>query len=550
MEKNITKKALRLEGMTCTSCEMRIENELRKTEGVREAKASYKTQILAVSYDEARIRLKDIIKAIEALGYDVKGEVRESEIPGSSKDVKSAKSPRSAKSAKSTSDKKSGTGAESNAEKNPNHQLVIIGILILGLYLIIKNTIGFNFIPEVSPNMGYAVLFAVGLLTSLHCVAMCGGINLSVCISGVSSVSGGQDSSRFSKLAPSFLYNTGRVVSYTVIGGIVGALGSVFSISNAGSAFISILAGIFMVIMGLNMLNIFPRLRKLNPHMPKAFAGKIHSGKKNKGPFVVGLLNGLMPCGPLQAMQLYALGTGSFVAGALSMFAFSLGTVPLLFAFGAVSSFLSARFTKKMLKASAMLVIVLGFAMVSRGFAFAGIAAAPSPVGTAATENSDANTAQVSGEVQEIETVLEPGSYPPLTVQAGIPVKWTILAEPGSLNGCNNKIVMPEYGIEQKLYEGENVITFIPEETGRFGYSCWMGMIRSSITVTEGTQGDNGAAGNEGTTDPEGAADAEGTTDAEGAADAEGTADTEDPAGAETPAEIENTGLPAGCCDL
>lgn len=540
MEKQITKKSLRLEGMTCTSCEMRIENELKKMDGVLEATAGYKTQILEVSYDEERIRLADIIKTIEVLGYDVKGEVevRETEIPGSSKDAKSeknAKSAKNAKNAKSTSVRKSGTGSERNAKKNSNHQLVIIGILMLGFYLIIKNTIGFNFIPEISPNMGYAVLFAVGLLTSLHCVAMCGGINLSVCVSGGSD---GQDSGRFSKLAPSLLYNAGRVVSYTVIGGIVGALGSVFSISNTGSAFISIMAGIFMVIMGLNMLNIFPWLRRLNPHMPKVFAGKIHSGKKNKGPFVVGLLNGLMPCGPLQAMQLYALGTGSFLAGALSMFAFSLGTVPLLFAFGAVSSFLSARFTKKMLKASAMLVIVLGFAMVSRGFAFAGIATGPSPAGTAATGSTDANTAQVNGEVQEIETVLEPGSYPPLTVQAGVPVKWTILAEPGSLNGCNNKIVMPEYGIEQKLYEGENVITFTPEETGRFGYSCWMGMIRSSVTVTESARGDNGAAGNES------------AADAGRAVDTEGTTGTEDPAGTETPAEIDNTGLPAGCCGL
>jgi len=81
------------------------------------------------------------------------------------------------------------------------------------------------------------------------------------------------------------------------------------------------------------MLNIFPVLRKITPRMPKIFGRKI-SNAKNKGPLLVGLLNGFMPCGPLQAMQLYALGTGSFIAGATSMFMFSLGTVPLMFGLG------------------------------------------------------------------------------------------------------------------------------------------------------------------------------------------------------------------------
>ena len=75
-----------------------------------------------------------------------------------------------------------------------------------------------------------------------------------------------------------------------------------------------------MVIMGINMLGIFPWLRKFTPRMPKAFAKPIGREKaRSKSPLIVGLLNGLMPCGPLQAMQVYALSTGSPFAGALSM---------------------------------------------------------------------------------------------------------------------------------------------------------------------------------------------------------------------------------------
>ena len=76
------------------------------------------------------------------------------------------------------------------------------------------------------PKHGFGILFVVGLLTSLHCIAMCGGINLSQC---VSYKFGNDENARFSKLRPSILYNGGRVISYTIIGGIVGTMGSVVS---------------------------------------------------------------------------------------------------------------------------------------------------------------------------------------------------------------------------------------------------------------------------------------------------------------------------------
>jgi len=223
-----------------------------------------------------------------------------------------------------------------------------------------------------------------------------------------------------------------------------------------------------------------------------------------------------MPCGPLQAMQLYALGTGSFIAGSLSMLAFSLGTVPLLFAFGALGSLLSSKFSKNMIKASAMLVIVLGFVMVNRGVAFTGFSmnlfAAQSSSKTSGTGNDSQNTAVVSNNVQEIKSTLESGQYPAITVQAGVPVKWTITADAKNLNGCNNQIVIPQYNVKQKLVAGDNVITFTPTKAGTFGYSCWMGMIRSNITVVD---------------------------------DLKSTGTTQ---GTQTPANVDNSGIPQGCC--
>ena len=84
------------------------------------------------------------------------------------------------------------------------------------------------------------------------------------------------------------------------------------------------------------------------------------------------------------------------------------------------------------------------------------------------------------------------GAYTPITVQRGVPVEWTIVADADRLNGCNNEIVVPAYGLTVALQPGENVVEFTPGESGAVTYSCWMGMIRSSIYVVDSLE--DGAA--------------------------------------------------------
>lgn len=399
MEQRLIKKVLKIEGMTCTSCEMLIEKALNKLDGVVEAKAIYSSSSVFITYDANVLKLEQIIGTIEKLDYKVLNKSEAEAVPK--------------------------PNAERPAEyKMTINQLLGISIILFALYVIIKNTVGFNFVPEINQSMGYGILFFVGLLTSLHCVAMCGGINLAQCVSY--KVDSG-DTSKLSRLKPSLLYNSGRVVSFTIIGGVVGALGSGISFSGAAKGIVAVISGVFMVIMGLNMLNIFPWLRKFNPRMPKIFGKKIHNNNGKYGPFYVGLLNGLMPCGPLQAMQIYALGTGSFVAGALSMFMFSIGTVPLMFGLGALSSILSGKFTHKMMKVSAVMVIVLGVVMANRGLALSGVSLPSLPFGNGGTNGN--SIATIQGGVQTVTTRLSSGRYEPITVLKGIPVKWTIQAQ-------------------------------------------------------------------------------------------------------------------------
>jgi len=453
MPQNLITKTILIKGMTCVNCENKIENKLRKTAGIVNVKVSYSNSTAKITFDTNIIKLEKIEEIIEGLDYTIK---------------------------KSVLDEKN---IAANKKTNIN-QLIAIGIIILAGYIIGKH-FGlyniFNNFPQAKQGVGYGVLFLIGLLTSIHCVAMCGGINLSQCVSKQPIQKWG-----LSSLRPSILYNLGRVISYTVVGGIVGGIGSVVSFSGMAKGIVAIIAGIFMVIMGLNMLNIFPWLHKFNIRMPKIFARKINDEKNrvSNSPLYVGLFNGLMPCGPLQAMQLYALSTGSPLKGALSMLLFSLGTVPLMFGLGTLSSFLSKKFTSRMLQVSSILVIFLGVFMFQNGVSVSGIAI-PSFSNISSKSSNSLSVATFANGVQTVTTNLSSSRYEPITVQAGIPVKWTIKAAPGTVNGCNGKMVIPEYNIEKQLKVGDNVIEFTPAKAGTIPYSCWMGMIRSQITVVD-----------------------------------------------------------------
>jgi len=426
-------------GMSCAHCELTIEKTLSQLKGVKDTKASFSRGEASFAFDNEVISIEEIKSAINALDYKVVEENQESVETG-------------------------------------NSQVLYILIILLGGYVVLKRLGLLNFtnnFPQIQSNIGYGMIFVIGILTSLHCVAMCGGINLAQSAKSSKNEEG--------TILPNVLYNLGRVISYTFMGGIVGALGSVFSLGGGLRGAVAIFAGVFMVIMGLNMLNVFPWLRRFNLRMPKFIGRKISKKKVGKhSSFYIGLLNGLMPCGPLQSMQLFALSTGSFYAGALSMFVFSIGTVPLMFALGALNSKLNKKFTKKMMSVCATLVVVLGFAMLSNGLALSGVL-----VPKLQSTSGSTNIAQIEGQYQTLITPLDFGTYPQITVKAGIPVKWVITAEKGRVNGCNNEIIISEYAVDAKIKEGENVIEFTPTKAGQFGYSCWMGMIRSSITVVE-----------------------------------------------------------------
>lgn len=431
---NIKREKIKVFDMTCTSCEVRVEKAVKKLDGVYTAMASFSQQCITVEYDSEVCNMGKIKDAIKNAGY--------------------------------------------NTEANNTFKIAGIALIALAIILIGNTTTGTDMNSKLK-GATYIVLFIVGLLTSIHCVGMCGGIMLSQSINK-------EGKSKFAAIKPAILYNAGRVLAYTILGGIVGALGSVISLSLALKAGLQLFAGAFMIIMGLNMSG-FGLFRKINIKLPwSACSVK----RKPKTPFLVGMLNGLLPCGPLQTMQLYALGTGSAFKGALSMLIFALGTVPLMLTFGALSGLLSKNNTKTILKFSGILVIILGIVMGTRGLALTGVNLPTfNSISTnlVASKSSSKAKATIENGVQVIKMTADGNGYTPngLYVQKNMPVKWIIDGK--ALNSCNGTIVVPSLNKELTLQSGENIIEFTPKDKD-IPFSCGMGMIRGVIKVVDNLQ--------------------------------------------------------------
>ena len=358
--------------------------------------------------------------------------------------------------------------------------------LFVGLYFILSEFPVFSS-TVIDPNAGLLIVFVTGLLTSFHCIGMCSGFVVAYSTNSNSSI----QTSNFN-FKPHLKYNVGRIVSYIIAGLLAGLLGSLFTFFTDYRSYLSIFAGAFMILFGLS--NFIPALRRFTTVRTPSLSKYI----KNRGPLAFGLLNSLMPCGPLQAMLIFAAGTGNAIHGALTMLAFSVGTVPLMFGFGNMLSLISHKFTNRIIKISAIFVMVLGLIMLNRGLLLSGSgfniqsisSSALSLAGLSIASESSAGLALGSigpDGYQEINMTVDEYGWNPdsFNVVRGIPVKWNIYVE--ELTYCNKGLVMKEYGLRKDFSrEGERVtLEFTPEKTGKFYFTCWMGMMTGDIRVVE-----------------------------------------------------------------
>ena len=438
---------LRVQGMRCASCEDTVERTVRRLRGVRKAKADYGAETLLVSYDPSRCDLSRIAQALESKGYGC------------------ARLPKP------------------RPFRDGLRRVLRIALGLAGILAIFY--LGSRLPPAESlPGLGQqaslGLLFLAGLLTSFHCVGMCGGFIIGY--AARDTLSG-----RHSPGLAHFAYGLGKTLSYTLLGAAFGWAGSLVSITPPMKGAAAIAAGVFLLGFGLNVTHLLAHLRLFRLPMPRGLSRFVHAEfRKHHSPFTVGLLNGLMiACGPLQAMYVMAAGTGSPWEGAKILLAFGAGTLPLLLGFGFLASLVSREAGDRIVKASGLIVLTLGLVMLNRGLILTGSGYDFDSLASRWRQEPAAALPREAGKLQTIRTTVtregfEPSSF---VLRKGVPVRWIIDAQ--KLTDCNRAIVVPKLGLEIHLHAGEQTVEFTPGEAGTILWSCWMGMLRGEFQIID-----------------------------------------------------------------
>ncbi len=430
--------------MHCASCEILVGEELKKIPGVVSVYVDQKKALAIIKYPDAvSINDRDIIKAIQEAGYEVG---RKQKLPWISK---------------TPSDYKDLARAA--------------GILFV-VYLLVKwfNVLNFDIN---SPNSGVAVALLVGLVAGIStCMALIGGLVL-----GLAARHAEQhpEATSAQKFRPHIYFNIGRILGFAVLGGFIGLIGQAFKPSTNLLGFLTVAIGGVMIFFGLKLIEIFPALRDKNITLPSGIARLfgLHKEVKeysHKSAMVMGALTFFLPCGFTQAMQLYAVSTGSFWQGVAIMGLFAIGTAPGLLGIGGLTSVFKGRKARIFFMTAGLAVILLGWVNITNGSRLFGGRIDSSEVAPVVDQN-----------VQEVRMNQLRNGYSPniFTIKKGRPVKW-IITSATSLS-CAAYLVMPKYGISKSLRAGENIITFTPIQTGEIPFSCSMGMYRGKFIVVE-----------------------------------------------------------------
>ena len=202
-----------------------------------------------------------------------------------------------------------------------------------------------------------------------HCIGMCGGI--------VIAYSGSKIDSKWSKTQQSFahiLYSVGRVLTYTILGGIFGFLGGVTIFSNLANGLLLLLAGLFMVLAGLSLSGKIKFLTLLEHSFSSSswyatMFRKLLRTNSFFSFFILGMLNGLLPCGLVYFFAITAASTASPIYGALVMFIFGVSTIPALFSLGFfVGLYKNGKFRNLMIKLASISVIIFGLYTMQNGY--------------------------------------------------------------------------------------------------------------------------------------------------------------------------------------
>ena len=432
----LKKCTLYIKGMHCPSCEILITDKFKEMSNVTEVKSDFKKQEAEV-YFSGHLDQDIVNKKIQAFGYEIVE--RENNFD----------------------DKKS------LGKKIFEALLITIGLFLV--YLIAKEI---NIIPtiNITGNLNLITVLLLGLVASIStCMATSGALFLSTI------------GEKTNSIKQAVYFSLGRIISYAAFGFIAGLIGNVIITNFKFGSGLTLLAAVFMILLGLDMLKIIS-FASIIPFgaTSNIFRKLEHALIKDphKSAFFLGMITYFLPCGFTQATQVYALGLASPWQSALTMAVFALGTAPAILFIGSLRGMLKSTLYQYFMKIVAVGVLILGLYYVTNFLSIYGVNLGFDQVNKeAATRVKTENNKQII-----IMDVVNSGYVPNyFTVKKGVPVKWIINGK--NVFGCQGYFTVPSLSISKSLNEGENIIEFTPTEIGTINFSCGMGMYRGRIEV-------------------------------------------------------------------
>jgi len=455
MTQNLKEKIYYVKGMHCASCEILLEKELLKFENIKFVDASTNEGIVKIGYINKEPDIKELNHFFKKYGYTF------FEKPFDFKE-----------------------------EDKTDWEFVFGFVILIFSIIFFLKSLGIGSI-NVNSTSSLPAFFSLGIVASISsCGALVGGLMLSMSRQWNEIYL--QKNSIAYKLEPYLLFNIGRIISYAILGGVVGFIGGRIQLSLGFSSFLTILVSVLMMVLGLQMLNV-KYFRNFKIALPKFFTRFIADERKFKGkymPFLMGALTFFLPCGFTLTAQSLALLSGDFLKASLIMLSFALGTTPGLLAIG----FSSVKFLDKKHLANSFSkaagILVLFFALYNLNsqlnvLGFPNVSEFKNFLSNKENINQKDLPPIVDGK-QVIKMKASASGYNPnyFKVRAGIPVRWEI--ENINATGCTNEI------ISRDLFEGSipleinktSVKEFVPpEKPGKYRFSCWMGMASGIIEV-------------------------------------------------------------------
>jgi len=442
-------------GMTCRSCEVRINRIVGRLPGVEAVSASAVRGRVEIE-SSVPLSAPVIRGAINAAGYEL--------------------------------------GRSPWVERDP----VVWGTAGAGLVLVlgIAIALGLSGVGSLADSAGdlasggIAVALLLGLAAGVStCMAMVGGLVLALSASYTASVTARGEGAPgvTAQLRPVVVFLVGRIVGYGALGAVLGAVGSTLALPAQLTASLMIAVAALMTILGVRLTGLSPRVAAWSPTLPMGLARRLGltegqgAGYSDGRAAALGAASFFMPCGFTQAVQVFALSTGSPIFAGALLATFALGTAPGLLAVAGLPMVMPSGFRPTLLRLAGVAVLAFALVNASAGLRLAGVTL-PGSGGApqAAVAAGTTGTAK-----QQLVTTQNADGYAPgnVTIYSGEATTWTI--DSRSTASCASSIVVPLLNISKRLHLGPNTIELPALSAGTVSYSCSMGMFGGTITVVD-----------------------------------------------------------------